>query len=95
MADEVSNNTSFSFAHVSSRNANERKFKQWKELEGGGRLYSREVKGKQGWKARYFKEVDGEEETVRFWQEIYNERNELTELHEKFPVDTGHQKLKP
>jgi hypothetical protein len=51
------------------------------------------VPGRQGWAARYLKEVDAEEVTLRFWQEIYDERNRLVEVHEKYPVDKGHQKL--
>jgi hypothetical protein len=30
--------------------------------------------------------------TRRFWQEIYDERGRLVEVHEKFPVDKGHRK---
>lgn len=39
------------------------------------------------------KEVDAEENTVRFWQEIYDDTGKLVEVHEKYPVDRGHQKL--
>lgn len=49
--------------------------------------------GRKGWSARYVKEVDAEENTVRFWQEIYDERGRLVEIHEKFPVDKGHQRF--
>jgi hypothetical protein len=45
-----------------------------------------------GWKARYLKEVDAGEATTRFWQEIYDDRGTLVEIHEKYPVDTGHRK---
>ncbi len=27
---------------------------------------------------------------VNFWQEIYNDKNELVEIHEKYPIDKGH-----
>jgi hypothetical protein len=37
--------------------------------------------------------VDEKEATRRFWQEIYDENGTLVEIHEKFPVDKGHQKL--
>jgi hypothetical protein len=37
--------------------------------------------------------VDAEENTRRFWQEIYDEKGRLVEIHEKFPVDKGHQRL--
>jgi hypothetical protein len=46
-----------------------------------------------GWQARYLKEVDANERTVRFWQEIYDETGKLVERHEKFPVDKGHLKV--
>ena len=49
--------------------------------------------GKLGWLARYFKDVDAGETTVRFWQEIYDDTGKLVETHEKFPVDKGHQKV--
>jgi hypothetical protein len=39
------------------------------------------------------KEVDVDENTVRFWQEIYNEQDTLVEIHEKYPVDKGHRKI--
>ena len=65
----------------------------WLEKEDGGRIYSFEISGKLGWKAKYLKEVDSEEVTIRFWQEIYDQSNSLKEVHEKYPVDKGHQKL--
>jgi YD repeat-containing protein len=46
-----------------------------------------------GWSARYVKEVDSDEQTTRFYQEIYNAQGQLVEIHEKFPVDKGHQKV--
>jgi hypothetical protein len=39
------------------------------------------------------KEVDANETTLRFWQEIYNEEGRLVEVHEKYPVDRGHQSV--
>ena len=33
------------------------------------------------------------EETARLWQEIYDDHGRLVERHQKFPADTGHQKL--
>jgi hypothetical protein len=39
------------------------------------------------------KEVDAEEETLRFWQEIGDERGKLVEIHGKYPQDTGHQEV--
>ena len=39
------------------------------------------------------KEVDADEATLRFCQEIYNDQNELVEIHEKYPIDIGHKKV--
>ena len=78
---------------MSSRAQNEQKFGSWDELPGGGRRYRRAVIGRGGWSACYFKDVDVTETTVRFWQEIYNDTGRLTEIHEKYPVDKGHQKV--
>ncbi|MCP9441168.1 MAG: hypothetical protein NNA20_01115, partial [Nitrospira sp.] len=75
------------------RAQNEKKFGQWTELPDGGRRYWLEVTGRLGWCARYVKEVDANETTVRFWQEIYDDHGQLVEIHEKFPVDKGHQKV--
>ena len=75
------------------RQKNEREYEQWIETEEGGRIYSFEIPGKLGWKAKYLKEVDHEEQTIRFWQEIYDDKNILREIHEKYPIDKGHQKL--
>ena len=76
---------------MSTRSQNECKFGHWEELAHGGRCYWFEVAGRRGWKARYVKEVDANENTVRFWQEIYNDQDTLVEIHEKYPVDTGHR----
>ena len=78
---------------MSSRQQNEKKFGQWEELADGGRRYRFDVVGRLGWLARYFKEVDGHEATLRFWQEIYDDQGKLVETHEKYPVDKGHQKV--
>lgn len=78
---------------VSTRAQNEKKFGAWDESAGGGRRYRLDVAGRLGWRARYFKEVDASEVTVRFWQEIYDSTGNLVEVHEKFPVDTGHREV--
>jgi hypothetical protein len=78
---------------MSSRPQNEKKFDHWKNLPGGGRRYHLTVNGRSGWRARYWKEVDANETTLRFWQEIYDDAGRLVEIHEKFPVDKGHQKV--
>lgn len=78
---------------MSTRTQNEKKFGNWDELPGGGRRYWLDVSGRLGWRARYLKEVDAEEITLRFWQEIYDDKGNLAEIHEKYPVDRGHQKV--
>ena len=75
------------------REQNESKFENWKGAENGGRIYWFEISGHSGWKARYVKVVDENEKTLAFYQEIYNQRNELIEVHEKYPVDKGHKKI--
>src|SRR3989304_5263456 len=72
---------------MNTRAQNERKFDKWEDLPNGGRRYWLDVTGRQGWKARYVKEVDETETTVRFWQEIYDDQGKMIELHEKYPVD--------
>ena len=37
--------------------------------------------------------VDADETTLQVVQEIYNDDDVLIERHQKYPVDTGHQKL--
>ncbi len=78
---------------MATREQNERKFPNWVELPGGGRRYWLHVPGRQGWHARYVKVVNANEETVAFYQEIYDEHGELVEIHEKFPADRGHRKV--
>ena len=73
------------------RRRNERKYGQWQPLADRGRRYWYDIPGKHGWHARYVKEVDAKENTVRFYQEIFNEEDKLIEIHEKYPVDKGHQ----
>jgi len=76
---------------MATREQNERKFVQWRELENGERVDWLDVAGHHGWSARYLKQVDAEENTLRYWQEIFDETGRLIEIHEKFPVDRGHQ----
>ena len=54
--------------------------------------YRLDVPGRLGWLARYLKEVDANETTLRFWQEISTARGIRVERHEKYPVDKGRQK---
>jgi hypothetical protein len=78
---------------IKKRQENERLFPNWEELEDGSRVYWFEIKGRIGWKAKYLKQVDDNEVTLKFWQEIYDESGILVEVHEKYPVDKGHKKI--
>ena len=78
---------------MSTREQNEKKFGNWDDLPMGGRRYWLDVLGRFGWRARYLKEVDAQETTRRFCQEIYDTEGKLVEIHEKYPVDRGHQKV--
>jgi len=78
---------------LDKRRQNELKFGNWEQLSNGGRRYWYEVFGRHGWKARYIKEVDAEENAVSFGQQIFDENGRLTEIHEKYPEDKGHKKV--
>jgi len=76
------------------RKQNERKFGSWEELPHGGRRYFYEVPARYGFRsARYVKDVDKSEQTIRFYQEIYDDTGKLVEIHEKYPADRGHVKV--
>ena len=72
---------------------NEKKFGSWDDLPDGGRRYFFTIEGRYGWSARYVKDVDKSELTIRFYQEIYDNNGRLVEIHEKYPADTGHVKV--
>ncbi len=74
------------------RELNERKFGQW-EQSTEGRRYWLDVTGRHGWRARYVKDVDGDDNTLRFYQEIYDDTGRLVETHKKYPVDEGHVRV--
>jgi hypothetical protein len=76
---------------MGTRAQNERRFTHWQDLPGGGRRYWLDIHGRHGWRARYVKEVDAAEHTLRFRQEIYDDEDRLVEVHEKYPVDRGHR----
>ena len=78
---------------TSRRRKNGNKFGAWENLSDGGRVYSYALQGRHGWTAKYVKEVDASELTVRFYQEIYDNSGRLVEVHEKYPVDKGHEKI--
>ena len=74
------------------RRKNEKKFGNWIELANGDRRYYYDVLGRHGWRARYVKEVDASERTTRFYQQIF-EKDQLVEIHAKYPIDKGHKKV--
>ncbi|MGI8906995.1 MAG: hypothetical protein ACR2IE_10955 [Candidatus Sumerlaeaceae bacterium] len=78
---------------MTTRAQNERQYFSWSDLPDGSRVYWMDVAGKGGWQARYLKQVDAQETTIRFWQEIYNEQGALVEIHQKYPTDTGYKKV--
>ena len=80
---------------VTKRKQNEKEFENWTETPSGGRRYWFDVDGRNGGKARYVKEVDGNEITIAFWQEIFDIHSTMIEIHEKFPIDKGHKKIIP
>lgn len=43
---------------------------------------------------KIYKRSNGNEETVNFFQEVYDANGSLIEVHEKFPLDKGHRKIK-
>lgn len=79
---------------MNKRARNEKVFGHWDTLPDGCRRYWRDVSGHNGWKARYVKDVDQEEKTIRFFQEIYDDLGRLFEIHEKYPADKGHKRIK-
>jgi len=80
------------------RSRNERDWQYWQDLPDGRRRYWIRRSGRHwGWQI-LFKEVTYSaetqlENTVRLWQEIYDDDGALVEVHQKYPADTGHQKL--
>ncbi len=78
---------------LSTRAQNERKYGQWFSLRDGGRRYELRVNGRYGWTALYVKIVDANENTLQFWQEIHDPYGQCVEIHEKFPLDSGHRKV--
>lgn len=78
---------------MATRKENERAYPNWEELPDGGRRYWRERPGGDFGMCRYAKMVDSSERTVSFVQEIYDDDGKLIEIHQKYPVDTGHRYL--
>lgn len=78
---------------MGTREQNERKFALWQDLPDGGRQYWIDVPSRSGWRVRYVKDVDFNEVTLRFYQEVYDAKGDLIEVHHKYPVDLGHRKV--
>ena len=78
---------------MATREQNERRFRNWVDLPDGKRRYWMDRKGAVSGFQRMVKIVDANEITLQLVQEIYNDDNLLIERHQKFPVDTGHEKL--
>jgi hypothetical protein len=77
---------------MATRKKNEKEYGNWIDLPDGTRRYWYDRQGKNGFQ-RMVKIVDIDENTLFVIQEIYNDNNQLMEIHQKFPIDTGHQTL--
>lgn len=86
------NNESCQTMSSKKRKQNEKEYTNWSELEDGKRLYWKDIDAGDGGgkKARYEKMVDENEQTLSFVQKIFDNIGNLTEIHEKFPIDKGH-----
>jgi hypothetical protein len=79
---------------MATRDQNERNFRNWEDVPDGGRRYWKDYRsGRSGW-ARYLKIVDAAETTLAVIQEIYDRNDNLIAVHEKFPIDKGHRRIK-
>ncbi len=78
---------------MATRKQNENRFKNWEVLPTGGRRYWIERPGIISGFQRMIKIVDGNEVTLHVVQEIYNDDGVLVERHQKYPVDTGHERF--
>ncbi len=78
---------------MATREQNEKRFKNWIALPNGGRRYWTDRMGAVSGFQRMVKIVTKDETTLQLVQEIYNDDGELIERHQKYPVDTGHQRL--
>lgn len=79
--------------NVAKRRQNEKEFKNWTKTSSGGRQYWFIVTGRNGGSARYVKDVDRDETTIAFRQEVFDIHGTMLEIHEKFPIDKGHVKI--
>jgi hypothetical protein len=56
------------------RKKNEKEFQFWDDDGDKGRKYWFEVSGRNGWKARYVKEVDEKEDTICFYRKFITKK---------------------
>jgi hypothetical protein len=80
------------------RRRNERDWPNHEDLPDGRRRYWFRRPGREWGCQILLKEVVFDpktqlEETVRLWQEIYDDTGKLVETHQKYPTDTGHKKV--
>lgn len=78
---------------MATRKQNERRYENWQELPDGGRRYWHDLSDNKGGWARYVKIVDANEVTLSIVQEVYNAKGQLIAIHEKYPIDRGHEWL--
>ena len=71
---------------MATRLESENKFEQWTDNPDGTRTYWYEVKGKRDWYARYVKQVDANEMTISFRQEVYDQMGDLLNSTGSFPL---------
>ena len=60
---------------VQKRLSNEKQFDKWTDKKDGDKIYYFEIPGKYGWFSKYLKETDEDDITLRFCQEIYDEKH--------------------
>lgn len=77
---------------MATREQNERRFTNWLDLPNGGRRYWFDRQGRYGYQ-RIVKVVGATEQTMLVIQEIYDDDGRMIERHQKYPIDTGHERL--
>ncbi len=80
------------------RQRNERDWPHWEDLPDNRRKYWIRRQGHEWGYQVMLKEVRFDpatqlEETVQLWQEVYDDQGKLVGRHQKYPVDTGHERL--
>lgn len=78
---------------MATRQQNEQRFKHWEDLPDGSRRYWTDRPGIVSGSQRMIKIVDVHENTLQVIQEVYNDEHVLIGRHQKYPVDTGHERF--